>query len=130
MQAVITKIESVDRLHIVTFDFEGQALTMMSLGLDKNLTKGAKVLLSVKPTHIAIAKSKSLLLSCENQIDAKVCRCEDGLLLSTVTLGINKQHIEVIITRQSAQSMQLKKEDRVVMLIQASVLSILKVLKC
>jgi len=128
MQAVIKEIQSVDTLHIVTFDFEGEALEMMSLGLDKSLTKGAKVQLGVKPTHIAIAKSKSLLLSCENQIEASVCRCEHGLLLTTLTLCVNAQRVEAIITRQSALRMQLKKEDRVVMLIQASVLSILRVL--
>ena len=128
MQAVIKQIQSVDTLHLVTFDFEGELLEMMSLGLDNHLTKGTKVQLGVKPTHIAIAKEKSLLVSCENQIEARVCRCEHGLLLTTLTLCVKTQRIEAIITRQSALRMQLEKEDRVVMLIQASVLSILKVL--
>jgi len=126
--AVITDIESVDNLNIVKFDFSGQPLKMMSLGLSEEVAVGKRVILGVKPTHIAIGKDLSGLLSYSNQIPSKIISCEHGKLLSSIKLSVQDIMLESIITLESALSMDLKEDDEVTIMIKASQLSILEVL--
>jgi molybdopterin-binding protein len=126
--AVITDIESVDNLNIVKFDFSGQPLKMMSLGLSEEVAVGKRVILGVKPTHIAIGKNLSGLLSYSNQIPSKIISCEHGKLLSSIKLSVQDIMLESIITLESALSMDLKEDDEVTIMIKASQLSILEVL--
>ena len=126
--AVITDIESVDNLNIVKFDFSGQTLKMMSLGLSEEVAVGKRVILGIKPTHIAIGKDLSGLLSYSNQIPSKIISCEHGKLLSSIKLSVQDIMLESIITLESALSMDLKEDDEVTIMIKASQLSILEVL--
>lgn len=126
--AVITDIESVDNLNIVKFDFSGQPLKMMSLGLSEEVAVGKRVILGIKPTHIAIGKDLSGLLSYSNQIPSKIISCEHGKLLSSIKLSVQDIMLESIITLESALSMDLQKDDEVTIMIKASQLSILEVL--
>lgn len=126
--AVITDIESVDNLNIVKFDFSGQPLKMMSLGLSEEVAVGKCVILGVKPTHIAIGKDLSGLLSYSNQIPSKIISCEHGKLLSSIKLSVQDIMLESIITLESALRMDLKEDDEVTIMIKASQLSILEVL--
>lgn len=126
--AVITDIESVDNLNIVKFDFSGQPLKMMSLGLSEDVAVGKRVILGVKPTHIAIGKDLSGLLSYSNQIPSKIISCEHGKLLSSIKLSVQDIMLESIITLESALRMDLKEDDEVTIMIKASQLSILEVL--
>jgi molybdopterin-binding protein len=126
--AIITDIESVDNLNIVKFDFLGQPLKMMSLGLSEEVAVGKCVILGIKPTHIAIGKDLSGLLSYSNQIPSKIISCEHGKLLSSIKLSVQDIMLESIITLESALSMDLKEDDEVTIMIKASQLSILEVL--
>ena len=128
IKATVTDIHSIDNLNIVTFDFLGHSLTMMSLGLSDDIRVGKEVLLGIKPTHIALGKAVSGLLSYSNQIDAKISSSTHGKLLSSITLLVGDVLFESIITLESALSMNLKADDDVTMMIQASDLSIVKVL--
>lgn len=127
-KAVITKIDTNDTLNIVKFDFCGHGLKMMSLGLSDYITVGKQVILGIKPTHIAIGKGFSGLVSYSNQISAKIISCENGKLLSSIKLSVGDVVLESIITTESAVAMDLKANDEVTMMIKASELSILDVL--
>lgn len=128
IKAVITHIDSVDNLNIVKFDFYGQPLKMMSLDLSDDISVGREVILGVKPTHIAIAKDFSGLLSYSNQIKSKIISCEHGKLLSSIKLSAQDIILESIMTLESALGMELKVGDDVTIMIKASELSILEVL--
>lgn len=128
IKAIITYIETVDNLNIVKFDFNGQPLKMMSLGLSDDIAVGKEVILGIKPTHIAIGKDFSGFLSYSNHIKSKIISCEHGKLLSSIKLSARNIVLESIITLESALSMNLKAEDEVTMMIKASELSILEVL--
>ena len=128
IKAVITQIETVDNLNMVKFDFCGHSLTMMSLGLNDEISVGREVILGIKPTHIAIGKDFSGLVSDSNQINAKIISCTHGKLLSSIKLSVDDVVLESIITLESALKMDLKTDDDVTMMIKASELSILKVL--
>ena len=128
IKAVITQIETVDNLNIVKFDFQGHSLTMMSLDLNNDISVGKEVILGIKPTHIAIGKNFSGLVSYANQIKAKIISCTHGKLLSSIKLSVDDVVLESIITLESALKMDLKTDDDVTMMIKASELSILKVL--
>ncbi len=128
IKAIITQIDTVDNLNIVKFDFCGQSLKMMSLGLSDEISVGKEVILGIKPTHIAIGKDFSGLVSYSNQIKAKITSCENGKLLSSIKLSVEDVVLESIITVESTLKMDLKVGDDVTMMIKASELSILKVL--
>ncbi len=128
IKAVITHIDSVDNLNIVKFDFYGQPLKMMSLDLSDDISVGREVILGVKPTHIAIGKDFSGLLSYSNQIKSKIISCEHGKLLSSIKLSAQDIILESIMTLESALGMELKVGDDVTIMIKASELSILEVL--
>lgn len=128
IKAVIIHIETVDNLNIVKFDFQGHSLTMMSLGLNKEVSVGKEVILGIKPTHIAIGKDFSGLVSYSNQMKTKIISCENGKLLSSIKLSLGEVVLESIITRESALKMDLKADDNVTMMLKASELSLLKVL--
>ncbi|MFT5836006.1 MAG: molybdopterin-binding protein [Sulfurimonas sp.] len=129
-KATITKIQSVENLNIVNFDFGGQGLSMMSLDLNEKIKVGTKVLLTAKPTHIAIAKEFSGDISYSNQLDAKIVEINNGELLSSIKLSTGDATCESIITKNSSLRMKLKKDDKVLLFIKASELSIKEVLSC
>ncbi len=129
IEAKVIQIENCDSLHIVKFDFLGQTLSMMSLELDRAIEVGTRVLLQVKPSHVAIGKNISGELSYSNQLKAEILFVENGTLLSSLRLQIGENSIlESIITHNSSQKMDLKIGDEVTALIKASELSIAKVL--
>lgn len=126
--ARVTEIKSVECLNIVKFDFDGFTLSMMSLELNQSVKVGAKVKLSTKPTHIAIAKGFSGEVSYSNKLHVKIVHVENGELLSSVNLQIGETSLESVITRDSSQRMNLQVGDEVVALIKANELSIAEVL--
>jgi len=125
--ATVTKIDTIDNLNIVKFDFSDQTLSMMSLDLSDDIKIGTKVKLITKPSYIAIAKEFSGILSYSNQLKAKIKELENGKLLSSVKLQIEEFVLESIITFESSKKMDLKVGDEVTAFIKASELSILKV---
>ena len=126
--ATIKKINSVDNLNIVEFDFNGLTLKMMSLDLNDDVKIGKKVELSVKPSNISIAKNLIGEISLSNQIVATIQSLENGQLLTSVILKINDTLLESIITVDSSKRMNLQVGEVVTILIKASNLSIGEVL--
>lgn len=127
MVATVKSIENLEQLNIVEFEFNSHVLKMMSLDLNSNISIGKKVLLSVKPTNIALAKDLAGEISFSNQMEATIQTLTHGKLLSSVGLAINDIVFESIITLSSAKRMNLRINDKVVMLIKASDLFILDV---
>lgn len=126
--AKVTKIESVDNLNILSFDFFDQALSMMSLDLSEDIEVGVEVELTAKATHIAIAKEFSGDISYSNQIKSKIISVDNGELLSSIKSESNSTVFESIITLNSSKRMNLNVGDEVTLFIKASELSILNVL--
>ncbi len=125
--ATVIKIENIDNLNIVTFDFLDNKLQMMSLDLNNNIQVGIKVILTVKPTHIGIAKNFNGEISYSNKLNTIIKECNNGKLLSSIILEIEDTTLESIITLNSSQKMNLKVGDCVTAFINASELSILKI---
>ena len=109
--ATIKKINSVNNLNIVEFDFHGLTLKMMSLDLNADVQIGKKVKLSVKPTNISIAKNLIEEISLSNQIVATIKSIENGQLLCSLLLNVNDTILESIITVDSSKRMNLKEND-------------------
>ena len=126
--ATVTTIDNLEQLNIVEFDFQGLKLKMMSLDLNANVQVGKRVVLSIKPTNIALAKNITGDLSFSNQIVATIDSLIMGELLSSVVLKTKEILFESIITVSSAKRMNLQQNDEVIMLIKASDVSILEVL--
>lgn len=125
--AEVIKIDNLDNLNIVTLSFADQVLVMMGLELANGIKIGSSVELSVKPTHVAIAKEFSGKISFSNQLKAKIIEIENGQLLSSIKLGIGESVFESIVSLASSKKMDLKIDDEVTVLIKASELFIKKV---
>lgn len=128
ISATITEIQSVDSLNIVSFDFAGTTLKMMSLDLNEEMQVGREVRLNVKPFHITVVKDFYGDISYSNRLDAVVKSCENGELLSSVKLLVNGVIFESIITKELALEMELKAGDNVLVMIKANDLSIQEVI--
>jgi molybdopterin-binding protein len=126
--ATIKKIQSIDNLNIVEFEFDGLTLKMMSLDLNDDVKIGKKVKLSVKPSNISIAKNLTGEISLSNKIVATIESLENGQLLTSVILKINDTILESIITVDSSKRMNLQIGEVVTILIKASNLSIEEVI--
>lgn len=126
--ATIKKIDNIDNLNIVEFDFFGKTLKMMSLDLSDDMKIGKKVKLLVKPSDISIAKNLNGEMSFSNQLVATIERLENGQLLSSIILKISDVLFESIITKDSSIRMNLQKNDEVTILIKASNLSIQEII--
>ena len=126
--ATIKKIQSVDNLNLVTFDFNGIELKMMSLGLHDEVQVGKKVSLAIKPSSVAIAKEFSGSISYTNKIHASIVEVNNGELLSSITLQANGNEFESLMTLEISQQMDLLVGDVVIALPQASELSISEIL--
>lgn len=126
--ATIKKINNIDNLNIVEFDFSGLTLKMMSLDLSNDMQIGKKVKLLVKPSDISIAKNLNGDMSFSNQLVATIESLENGQLLSSVILKVNDVLFESIITKDSSKRMNLQKNDEVTILIKASNLSIQEII--
>ena len=126
--ATIKKINSVDNLNIVEFDFNGLTLKMMSLELHKEVKLESKVKLLVKPSNVIISKNYIEDISLSNQTLAKIVAIENGELLSSISLEIGDTTFESIITKESSKRLDLQEGNIVNILIKASDLSILRVL--
>lgn len=126
--ATVKEIKSVDNLNIVKFDFNGNTLTMMSLEIKDNIKAGTIVLLTTKPTYIAIAKDFSGEVSYSNRLHVKIDDIQNGELLSSIKLRTDDTVLESIITKESSQRMKLNVGDEVTAFIKANELSIMEVL--
>lgn len=128
LSATIKKIQSVDNLNLVTFDFNGIDLKMMSLGLGKEIQVGKKVILAIKPSSVAIAKEFSGEVSYANKIHASIVEVNNGELLSRITLQANGNIFESLITCEVSKHMKLEAGERVIALLKASELSISEII--
>jgi molybdate transport system regulatory protein len=128
LNAVVTRIEGEQNLHIISFDYEGVNLKMMGLDLPKGLHVNAHVTLGIKPSHVAIAKNLSGELSYSNQLPATIVSIENGKLLSSILLHVNGNEVQSFITLSSSTRMNLQKDDEVTLLLKASELFVLEVL--
>lgn len=128
-QAKVTKIQTKESLNIVNFEFASHKLTMVSLDLDESIKVSSLVELSVKPTHIALAKEFSGVVSYSNQLSAEIVEVDNGELLSSIKLSVGDANFETIITRDSSTRMNLRVGDMVKIFIKASELSISEILR-
>ncbi len=128
-KAKVTKIENLDSLNIVQFEFNNlNLLSMMSLELD-NLKEGMTVLLNVKATHIGIAKDLQGQISFSNFIPSEIIKINKGKLLSDITLKSGDTVFTSIITSHSVNRMNLQEKQKVSAVFKASELSIRKVVE-
>ncbi len=125
--ATVTGLESVESITVVSFDSGGTVLKMMALALNASVEPGKVVTLGVKASHVSLARNLDGELSISNRIPAVVESVEKGALLCSVTLRFGEASLESIITRDSAERMNLHPGDRLFALVKASDLSLLEI---
>jgi molybdopterin-binding protein len=124
LKAKVIHIKNVDTLHYLTFSLNQQVIHMLSLELDSKLKVGTFVHLAVKATHVSIAKELNYLLSLDNRLEGTIISIENGEILSSICLDIEGFHVESIISMESKTNMNLKVDDKVIVLINSADISI------
>ena len=124
IEATVTEIERHDNISIVSFDADGQPMRMMALGLSLPVKNGTRVILGAKASHVALSKYLIGDISISNRLEARIESVETGTLLCSVMLRVGRTVMESIITRESAEKLELRAGDEVTALIKASDLSI------
>lgn len=124
INARVTAIDAFEGVSLVSFEVQGEKLTMISLELDSSLEIGSEVILGVKATTISLAKEKNSMLSISNQLRARIESIKHGKLLSSIKLSFADTMIESVITKDSALRLGLQSEDEIIALLKASDLSI------
>jgi len=127
LKAQVTQIDSMDNLAIVKFDYQGLALSMMSLGI-KDLKVESQVIISINASHIAIGKDLKGDISLSNKFDCVIKELDKGELLSSIKLRINDDCLTSIITTSSVNRLNLQVGDEVQALVKASEISIKEVI--
>ena len=128
IEARVKEIQNLDSLYIVTFEWSGVAVKMVSLDLDHTLKKGDNVILGINFTSVALAKNFSGELSYTNQIEAKVSEVDRGELLSIVMLSYAENILESLLLTESVDRLDVKAGDSVTMIIKANDIFMLEVL--
>lgn len=128
IEAVVIEIESMENLNLVSFQFEEQTLTMISLDLSKEIKVGKKVVLSLKPTNITLAKELKGLISSSNNLTATIDNIEIGKLLTCITSKVFNTQFQTIITTKSLEKLKLVLNEEINLLFKASDLAILDIL--
>jgi len=127
LKAKVTQIDSMDNLAIVKFNYQGLALSMMSLGI-KDLKVESQVIISINASHIAIGKDLKGDISLSNRFDCVIKELDKGELLSSIKLRINDDCLTSIITTSSVNRLNLQVGDEVQALVKASEISIKEVI--
>jgi len=128
IKAVISNIESVDNVNLVSFSVNEHTLKMISLELNTSLQEGSEVILAAKSSTIALARTSSQDLSISNQLPCTISSLEIGKLLCVVKLDFCGTPLESLITKESALRMKLQIGEDVIALIKSSELSISEIL--
>jgi molybdopterin-binding protein len=128
IKATVSEIQNCNALHIVKLKFHQEILTMVSLELTENIKVGIDVILSIKPTHVALAKNLQGNLSYSNQLKCIVKNINQGKLLASIDLQYQDNIIESIITKESLNRIKIVDGDEVTALIKSSELSISEVI--
>ncbi|HIC77617.1 MAG TPA: transporter [Sulfurovum sp.] len=122
--AMVTQIENIENLHLVSFEFGNQTIKMLSLELNELLEIESTAKLSVKSTNISIAKNFTGLISYANQLHAKVITVNNGRLLSSIQLSVEGFRFESVVTLEASLDMGLSDGDEVLVLIKCSEISV------
>ncbi|MCH9812575.1 MAG: TOBE domain-containing protein [Epsilonproteobacteria bacterium] len=125
--ATVREIENVDNLHIIALEFSAIQLTMLTLDLPMGVCVGTSVVVSVKPSHVVIAKDLQGDISFSNLIPANISKIDQGRLVAMVESQVYDVTLQSLITHKSVKRLKLQEGDSVTLLIQASALSITEV---
>jgi molybdopterin-binding protein len=128
LEAKVKNIQNIDNLHLVDFEFENQTLRMVSLELNHKIDVNVYVRLQFKPTSVTLAKDFSGLISFSNKIDTTIENIQKGKLLSVVKIKTKTSSFESLVTTDSINNMNIKKDDKIIAFIKASDLSIKEIL--
>jgi molybdopterin-binding protein len=101
---------------------------MVSLELNHKIDVNVYVRLQFKPTSVTLAKDFDGLISFSNKIDTIIENIQKGKLLSVVKIKTKTSSFESLVTTDSINNMNIKKDDNIIAFIKASDLSIKEIL--
>lgn len=116
--AKVVKIITKDNLSFIKFESFEKEFSMLSLSVSLDIND--EVIISFKPSSVAIAKGNLGLLSYSNQIKTNISNLEIGEILTSIKANFYDFKLESLISTNSAKRLNLELNDEITMLIKAT----------
>lgn len=116
--AKVVRIITKDNLSFIKFESFEKEFSMLSLSVSLDIND--EVIISFKPSSVAIAKGSLGLLSYSNQIKTNISNLEIGEILTSIKANFYDFKLESLISTNSAKRLNLELNDEITMLIKAT----------
>lgn len=116
--AKVVRIITKDNLSFIKFESFEKEFSMLSLSVSLDIND--EVIISFKPSSVAIAKGNLGLLSYSNQIKTNISNLEIGEILTSIKANFYDFKLESLISTNSAKRLNLELNDEITMLIKAT----------
>lgn len=116
--AKVVRIITKDNLSFIKFESFEKEFSMLSLSVSLDIND--EVIISFKPSSVAIAKGNLGLLSYSNQIKTNISNLEIGEILTSIKANFYDFKLESLISTNSAKRLNLELDDEITMLIKAT----------
>lgn len=116
--AKVVRIITKDNLNFIKFESFEKEFSMLSLSVSLDIND--EVIISFKPSSVAIAKGNLGLLSYSNQIKTNISNLEIGEILTSIKANFYDFKLESLISTNSAKRLNLELDDEITMLIKAT----------
>lgn len=116
--AKVVRIITKDNLSFIKFESFEKEFSMLSLSVSLDIND--EVIISFKPSSVAIAKGSLGLLSYSNQIKTNISNLEIGEILTSIKANFYDFKLESLISTNSAKRLNLELNDEITMLVKAT----------
>ena len=124
LHAVITAIDHHESLCFLEVDASGITLGILLFDLNPCFMVGSRVEVLFKETEVVLAKGLAGEVSFTNRFSALISSIKSGCMLADITLQTEAGELSSIITMRALEKLGLKNNDKVMVLIKASQLSL------
>jgi len=128
IEAAVESIHCHEGVSLVTFRAQGHPIRMLALTLPEGLETGARALLGIKATHIAVAPRQASFCGFDNRLEAVIESIERGELSVSVTGRFADTELEAIGVRERFDRTGLAEGDRAAWLFFATEVAVVEVL--
>jgi molybdate transport system regulatory protein len=132
LKGKIMAIRSSDMISLITVNVDGDMFSSIVLEGKKttmNYKKGDSVNLVFKETEVGIAKGLSGRVSFRNRFPGKIKKIEKSDVLAKIVVDYKGYTIESIISTNSAEEMDLQRNDRIEWLVKTNEVSLMAIPK-
>lgn len=129
IKGTITSVQSSTNISLVDINFNGFTFTSLIIDTPKEvsyLREGKAIFILFKETELAIAKGRTGLISMNNCLEVVITKISFSEIMARLELDFNGTSIVSIITRRSAERLDLAVGDKVEALVKTNEITLME----